>query len=490
MRKILIAAVLCVICFIPTLFSHVAQPGLAQAASGPPQGDEFNSTSFQAPFQVRCGNFATAGCPDTQGPTTWALNQASVSPNNLRIMTQFGSLVGIASNSSNNARNFAIQPFDPTTNWTATTKLTFPAISGNFNALGQSAGMLVYQDDDNFIYVSRRFDPSLGSTLQFVQEIGGADAVSTLTETCGATCGTVYLQIQKLGTTYSAWFSYDNITFTPLPPGLLVSTPTATATGTLTPTPTSTSTSTPTNTPSPTPTSTGTLTPSPTPTVTSTPVSSGYTATYGTPLIGVFAWGGTNSAVTNTVNTLPADFDWFRVGNSQTPAPTATPTATNTAVPTGTPTNTVVPTTTATATATPTNTLIPTSTPTETPTSTPTSTPTNTPTPTPTPKPKPKIHAAFQYVSVWYRYIHVLTKQHIVAQAKTQSQYGLWVHVIFPSGKRLDYYVNTDAFGFWQKKFVVPKNAIKGKSGEAFVTFQLWKGNSTKKKFSTFTVIP
>jgi Beta xylosidase C-terminal Concanavalin A-like domain len=479
MRKILVAAVLCFICFIPTLFSHVTQQGLAQAASGPPQGDEFNSTSFQAPFQVRCGNFATAGCPDAQGPTTWALNQASVSSGNLRIMTQVGSLVGIVSNSSNNARNFAIQPFDPTTNWTATTKLTFPAISGNFNALGQTAGMLIYQDDDDFIYVGRRFDPTAGSTLQFLQEIGGADAITTLTETCGATCPTVYLQIQKLGTSYSAWFSYDNITFTPIPPG--------------------------------------------------------YTASYATPLVGVFAWGGTNSAVQN--NTLPADFDWFRVGNSQIPAPTATPTVSTTTVPTSTPTNTVVPTATATATATPTNTFVPTITPLPTPTNTatsrpaptptstattttvPTSTPTNTvaPTPTatttppntlvptstatstatsaptstvtPTPKPKAKTHAAFQYMSVWYHYIHVGTTQHIVAQTKTQSTYGLWVHVIFPSGKRLDYYVNTDAFGFWQATFVVPKNAIKIKPGDAFVTFQLWKGSSTEKKFQTFTVI-
>jgi hypothetical protein len=219
-------------------------------------------------------------------------------------------------------------------------------------------------------------------------------------------------------------------------------------------------------------TPTGTLTPTATPTFTPTPTvtpgpPSGYVASYSAPQVGVFAWGGLNSAVQS--NMLAADFDWFRPGNSMTPVPTSTPTATSTSTATATPGPTNTPTATATATNTP--------------------TPTNTPVPTPTPHP-PKQNAEFSYVSVWYSNIHIGDMQHVQIQAKVQSKQGIWTLVQFATGRQLAYYEETNAKGFWQKDFAVPSDTISHYTPQAIVTFQLWKGNTTAQRFERFVVIP
>jgi hypothetical protein len=385
-------------------------------------------------------------------------------------MTQFGSLIGGAAQSSNNARNLVLQPFDPATGWVATTSVTFPGTTKNIVPLGQTAGLLVYQDDDHFIYVGRVFTPSGQSQIEFRQEDGANnELVNTVNET-GLLNPTVFLRLVKTGNLYQAYYSYDNVTFTAIAPGLV---PTATPTSTATATATATGTITPV---------TATATNTPVATATSTPTPIGYTANFTTPQFGVFAWGGTNSTVQQ--NAIPADFDWFRLGaNSLTPVPTATATATNTPGPTSTstpvtPTSTAVPAT-ATATATSTATAVPTA------TSTPL--PTDTPVPTPTPKPAKKF--GFEYTSVWYRYIHVGNIQHIQMQDKSHSQDGIWVVVQFASGKPLRWYQNTDKHGFWQLNLKVPPYALTRESGRAVVTFQLWKGKRTTKTYETFYVI-
>jgi len=132
------------------------------------------SKQFQLPGVTIGGAAANPKpCPDLPGPGTWNVNQES--PGQLRIWTQFGSLVGTSAQSSNNARNLILQPVNPGADYTITTRLTFPANTATPTPLGQTAGMIVYQDDDNFIYVGRQFTTTGQSQIQFLQEVGGID---------------------------------------------------------------------------------------------------------------------------------------------------------------------------------------------------------------------------------------------------------------------------------------------------------------------------
>jgi len=503
MRRKISVLLLTGIVSVPLVMSHGIPQGFAQTTG--PQSDEFNANGFTAPFVVRCGQFAVQpACPDQQGANTYSLN--TVVPGSLRIMTQFGSLVG----SSNNARNFVVQPVNPTADYTITTRLTFPSGTGAAPPLGQTAGLLVYQDDNNFIYLGRVLQANtaggLVPTLQFLQETNGVAVMNDFPETVAAP--TIYLRITKTGTQYAALYSTDNQTFHSLAPGPATPSPTVTSTPTLTPVPTATSTATsipgagtPTATPAPTFTSTPTSTAVPTLTNTAVPPTA-YTASYTAPQVGVFAWGGTNSAV--AASPVPADFDWFRVGDSTIPGPVATATTTATAATTATTTATAAPTATGTVAATVTPTVTSTAVPTLTaaatntavpaPTGTATTAPTATNTPIPTPTPRPVVRhtggaSSFQYASIWYHTIRIGTVEHLQVQAKAANAHGIWVHVIFGSGFHLDYYENTDAHGFWQKEFVVPGAGIGRYSRDATVTFQLWKGLKSTKTFDTFTVV-
>jgi beta-xylosidase-like protein len=485
MQKLAAVVLLGVCALVPALASHSTNIGYAQAAAGP-QGDEFNATSFQAPFAVKCGTLAVGTCPDAQSATTWSLD--SVQPGFLRIMTQPGSLVGSAASGSNNARNLVLQPVDPGADYTVTTSLTFPGAGvSTVTAVGQTAGLIVYSDDDHFIYLGRSFTAAggSGSQIEFRQEDGTTALVNAVTEPAPVNA-TVYLRLTKTGSLYQASYSYDNTTFTPIAPGVA---PTPTATATTAPTNTPTATATATGTPQATATATNTSTATNTPiaTSTNTPGPTGYTATYANPRVGLFAWGGNATGAGSYV--IPADFDWFRVGNSQVPAPTATATQTAVATSTSTATATNTP-------AAPTSTVgVPPPPPTSTPgpTNTATSTPvppTSTPIPvgpTATPVPSPKF--GFSYVSVWYHYIRTGTVEHVQAQARIHKQQGIWVTVQFASGKTIHYWTNTDKNGFWQANFRIGSGTISKKSNRAVVTFQLWKGHSTTRTYGTFYVV-
>lgn len=465
MRRFAVATTLVLVVLIPI---GMVRSGYAQT-SPMPQGDEFNGPGFSAPFVLRCAQFAPAPCPDAPGATTWNLN--SESPGQLRIWTQFGSLLGTASQSSNNARDLVLQPAGAGADWTATTRLTFPASATNYTPLGQTAGLIVYQSDDEFIFVGRTFTDA-GFELEFLQEIDGQDTAYTVPESAFPNF-TVYLRLTKTDDLYSASYSYDNANFTSFVNASPTPTVTSTATNTPIPTPTVTGTppATPTATITPTPTATGGPTLTPTATATVTPVAlAGFEAAYGAPQVGLFAWGGTNAAV--STNMVPADFDWFRVGNSQVPAPTLTPTATGTPVSTATAVATV------------------TTTPTMTPTETPTATATATNTPTATPTPKPKYVLKFRWVSIWYHVIREGTVEHIVIQGNHHQKFGIWAHVIFPNGFHYAWYQDTDKSGRWSTAFTVPNGVITQYSNQAVATLQLWHSKSTVKDFEFFTVIP
>src|SRR5579884_1703642 len=121
MRRSVIASIFILGCVLAVIFSGSFSRGFAQVGVTP-QGDEFDSTGFTAPFTEICGTYAQPTCPDPQSANTWSLD--TTSPGNLRIMTQFGTLLG----SSNNARDLVVQPFSTySPDFTVTTQLTFPA---------------------------------------------------------------------------------------------------------------------------------------------------------------------------------------------------------------------------------------------------------------------------------------------------------------------------------------------------------------------------
>lgn len=453
MRRSLGATLLIAATAVPLAISGSMLHGYAQVSG--PQESEFNYPGLVDPFTAQCSTFAHAPCPDAQSATTWSVDDGGSGM--LRIWTQFGSILGTSAASSNNARNLILQPYNPNTDFTATTKMTFPAIATTSAALGQTAGMIAYVNEDNFIFVGRVFNAGTAPQLEFLQELNGNDVATVVPETQNFLNNTVYLRLTKVGAQYTASYSYDNVTFTSI-----TAAPAAT----------------------PTPAATATATPAATATATTIPPY--YTLAPGTttPQIGLFAFGGTNAAVTQ--NQIPADFDWFRIGaNSQTPGPVVTATAT---VP-ATTTATAVPATATATTVPPTATAVPTATATVLPTATAAPTATSTPVPTPTPIVITPYRPAFRYVSIWYHYVRRGTVEHIVIQANRHTKFGIWVHVYFPSGVSVAFFQNTDSRGHWSAAFPVPGNAWSRYSKKAVVTLQLWHGKQTVKDFTSFTVI-
>lgn len=127
---------------------------------------------------------------------------------------------------------------------------------------------------------------------------------------------------------------------------------------------------------------------------------------------------------------------------------------------------------------------------TTTPTPSPTPTPTPTSTPHPTPAPVHHIVPRVKRLSEWYHVVHAGTFNHVEVQAKVKARYGIWVHILFPSGLHWDYYEHTDNRGHWARSFDVPFNTVSRYSNRAHVEVQLWKGKYFAKAFTYFSIIP
>jgi hypothetical protein len=150
------------------------------------------------------------------------------------------------------------------------------------------------------------------------------------------------------------------------------------------------------------------------------------------------------------------------------------------------------PTATSTPTATPTPTRTPTVTPTKTPVPTATPTPTRTPTPTPVPTPTAsqvpflfKIKQAF----LWYPYVRMGTWNHLVVQANRREHFDVAMHVIFPSGKQLNFGGQTNARGHWEKTFPVPRGSATQFQRQVLVIVQLRYALATRVQDLFFTLI-
>jgi arabinoxylan arabinofuranohydrolase len=141
--------------------------------------DEFNSSTLNSAWSwVREDN------------TKWSLTARS---GFMRIICQSGDL----HQTGNNAKNVLLRNA-PAGDWTMTARLEF-----NPTATYQQAGLLAYQDDDNFVKVVRIYRGE--NDIQALKEIS---AVPTETNAV-QTATTMYLKMVKSGTTYTMYYNLD-----------------------------------------------------------------------------------------------------------------------------------------------------------------------------------------------------------------------------------------------------------------------------------------
>jgi len=117
----------------------------------------------------------------------------------LNITTTKGTIDG-ATNTTKNILLAAAPVYDFYTD----TKLTFSTTTQ-----GQKAGLIIYKDDDNFVYISRVFTGS-GQQIRTASEIGGVTEISSFSDTYGAS---VYFKIEKSGNNYSLYASSNGSTW-------------------------------------------------------------------------------------------------------------------------------------------------------------------------------------------------------------------------------------------------------------------------------------
>jgi hypothetical protein len=82
------------------------------------------------------------------------------------------------------------------------------------------------------------------------------------------------------------------------------------------------------------------------------------------------------------------------------------------------------------------------------------------------------------------------TYDHIEVQASKKTKVGIWVNILFPNGKHLDFYERTNNKGHWSKQFDIPRNAVGKNADSAHIELQLLQGKTDVKTFMTFTIIP
>ena len=128
----------------------------------------------------------------------------------LAITTAAGDL----SLTNNNAANVFVQSAN--TDWTVDTKLT---CSDTPAAPAQNAGIIVYQDDDNFVkfvynaQMFRRGPQASGASIQLTSEENGYAKATVNTNPEGIQNNVVWLRLQKKGDVYTAFYSADGKKF-------------------------------------------------------------------------------------------------------------------------------------------------------------------------------------------------------------------------------------------------------------------------------------
>lgn len=127
--------------------------------------------------------------------THWSLTAAS---GYMRITTQYGDLF----QTYNDCKNILLQ--NVSGDFTITTKLIFKP-SQNW----QQAGLLVYQDDNNYAKMVRVYNS--GNFLQFSKEVAGTFTEQNTADGISGT--TIYYKITKSGSNYSGYYSTDGTNY-------------------------------------------------------------------------------------------------------------------------------------------------------------------------------------------------------------------------------------------------------------------------------------
>lgn len=130
-----------------------------------------------------------------ENPTYWSLTS---NPGFFHLVTR-----GSLNQTANNLENILLTPMWGI-DYRIITKLTFSPVE-NYHR----AGLLVYQDDDNYLQLTRVY--SEGDYVRIKTEIGGVTSVIILPEVISAT--TLYLRIDKKGNDYYGFYSIDGVTW-------------------------------------------------------------------------------------------------------------------------------------------------------------------------------------------------------------------------------------------------------------------------------------
>ena len=115
---------------------------------------------------------------------------------------------------NNNAANVFVQSAN--TDWTIDTKLTCSDTPG---MPAQNAGIIAYQDNDNFVklvysaQMFRRGRQGSGAAIQLTSEENGFAKTTVSTNAEGIENNVVWLRLQKSGDVYTAFYSADGKKF-------------------------------------------------------------------------------------------------------------------------------------------------------------------------------------------------------------------------------------------------------------------------------------
>ena len=169
-------------------------------------------------FETYLVNFGVKSVSDefqTSPASVWTVlneNKANHAVTNgaLAITTEKGDLTV----SNNNAANVFLQSAN--TDWTIDTKVTCSAAPA---MPAQNAGIIAYQDDDNFVkfvigvQMGRRGPQAGGASVQIVCEEGGYNKATVNVPAEGVKDNVIWLRLQKKGETYTAFYSADGKKF-------------------------------------------------------------------------------------------------------------------------------------------------------------------------------------------------------------------------------------------------------------------------------------
>lgn len=172
-------------------------------------------TADKAVYLVNFGPKAVSDEFKSAPASAWAVlgeNKADwkVESGALAITTAAGDLTL----ANNNAANVFVQSAN--TDWTIDTKLTCSDTPG---MPAQNAGIIAYQDNDNFVklvysaQMFRRGRQGSGASIQLTSEENGFAKTTVNTNTEGVENNVVWLRLQKSGDVYTAFYSADGKKF-------------------------------------------------------------------------------------------------------------------------------------------------------------------------------------------------------------------------------------------------------------------------------------